>query len=232
MTSMFLSRARLKPDLATAALARILITQDRLAPHTGKSLVWSLFADREDRKRDFLWRWDGRRPGKLTGEFLILSARPPVDSHNLFELETKDFAPALLPGDRLAFRLRANPVVRQRQEGRKRSTKHDVVMSALRHHPKEARARAREAAMVEAGSAWIRRQLAKAGAELAHEGLRIDGYETHRIADGRSRDIRLSSLDFDGVLIVGEPEPFCSALRDGYGAGKAYGFGLMLIKRA
>jgi len=232
MTPLFLSRASLKPDQSTAALMPLLLNGRRLAPHAGKALVWSLFADDEERKRDFLWRWEGRRPGRLVGEFLILSTRPPADPHNLFDLETKDFAPALAPGDRLAFRLRANAVVRQRKEGSPRSTKHDVVMSELLKHPNDARASLRETLMAQAGSSWMHRQLAKAGAAAIEDALRIDGYEQHRIPDDRGRDIRFSSLDFDGALTVTEPDRFVAALRHGFGAAKAYGFGLMLIKRA
>jgi CRISPR system Cascade subunit CasE len=232
MTPLFLSQARLRSTLPTAALTPLLIDGQRLTPHAGKALVWSLFADGPDRRRDFLWRWDGGRPGKLGGEMLILSARPPVDPHNLFDLETKDFAPVLASGDRLAFRLRANPVVRQRQKEGERSTKHDVVMSGLRKLPEEKRAELREGLIAESGQAWMRRQLEKAGGELVYSGLRIDGYEQHRVPHGRDGAIRFSSLDFDGLLTVGDPDRFLEALAAGFGAAKAYGFGLMLIKRA
>lgn len=231
MSSMFLSRARLKPDQSTAALMPILLNGKRLASHAGKALVWSLFADDEDRKRDFLWRWDGHRPGRLIGEFLILSNRPPVNPHNLFDLDTQDFAPALAPGDRLAFRLRANAVVRQRKEGNPRSTKHDVVMSELRKHPKDARRDLRETVMAAVGKTWLHRQLVKAGASPIDDELRIDGYQQHSIPDSR-RTIEFSSLDFDGVLTVADPALFLQALMHGFGSAKAYGCGLMLIKRA
>lgn len=231
MTALFLSRARLKPDQATTALLPILAPQGRLTSHVGKALMWSLFADRDDRKRDFLWRWDGERPGRLAGEFLILSGRPPVNS-GLFELETRDFAPALSVGDRLAFKLRANPVIRRRVDGRPRTTKHDVVMHGLRDRLKGERAAPRQALLAEAGLAWMGRQLAEAGADLVADSLRVDGYQQHRISDGRGREIALSSLDFDGALLVTNPDRLLSRLASGFGSGRAYGFGLMLIRRA
>lgn len=65
-------------------------------------LVWTLFADHDDRTRDFLWRDEGE------GRFTLLSHRPPEPSL-LFEApEVKEFAPALESGDSLAFTLRAN----------------------------------------------------------------------------------------------------------------------------
>src|SRR5436305_12422909 len=81
-----LARARLRRDRPADALARILVPEE-LGARLGAahSLVWALFADCSDRRRDFLWR--EMRPG----EFLILANRPPVDPHNLFELEYKPF---------------------------------------------------------------------------------------------------------------------------------------------
>ncbi len=231
MTPMYLSRARLRSDQALRALSQLLVTREGLTPHAGKALIWSLFADSDDRRRDFLWRWDGQRAGRLAGEFLILSTRRPQDAHSFFELETKDFAPSLTPGDRLTFRLRANPVVRVRAEGKPRPTKHDVVMHSLRTHPTGARADVRDRLVAEQGLAWIERQLSNAGATLVPGGIRIDGYSMHEVPDGRRAKIQFSSLDFDGALRVNDPTRFLAALRDGFGASKAYGFGLMLIKR-
>jgi len=42
----------------------------------------------------------------------------------------KSYAPRLAVGDRLAFRLRANPTIARKEEGKKNSPRHDVVMDA------------------------------------------------------------------------------------------------------
>ena len=101
-----LVRARLRRDRQAEALARLLVPEEpgaRLG--AAHSLVWALFADGPDRRRDFLWR------EMRSGEFLILANRPPTDAHNLFDLEYKPFAPLLRPGQSLGFDLRANPVI-------------------------------------------------------------------------------------------------------------------------
>ena len=41
-----------------------------------------------------------------------------------------------------------------------------------------------------------------------------------------------STLDFQGVLTVGDPDSLLPAIARGFGAAKAYGCGLMLIRRA
>ena len=51
-------------------------------------------------------------------------------------------------------------------------------------------------------------------------------------SDQTRRAIELGVVDLEGILQVGDPELFLGALRKGFGRAKAYGFGLMLIRRA
>ena len=92
-TDLYLSRVRLKNSASVAALLPLLMAnggESGQAWHPGHHLVWSLFADGPDRRRDFLWR-----EMEHQGAFLILSARQPEDRHELFEIdEPKPFAPA------------------------------------------------------------------------------------------------------------------------------------------
>lgn len=226
---LYFSRVRLKRDASTRALIPLLIDGDS-SPHPGHRLIWSLFADGARRRRDFLWRETERR-----GEFFVLSGRRPRDEHNLFEIaEPKPFAPELAPCDRLRFSLRANPVVRRRKfDGKRRSAKHDVVMDALPPADTQTRARAeaRFEAMNRKGLAWLERQGAAAGFAVAGE-VKIDGYSQHRIPRrGGKPDMRFSTLDFDGLLAVCEPTEFLAGVARGFGAAKAFGCGLMLIRR-
>ena len=227
----YLSRVRLKREATVRALAPILLdTAGRGGPsrQPGHHLVWSLFADGTGRRRDFLWR------KMKTGEFLILSARHPEDRHGLFEIdEPKPFTPAIEPGDRLGFSLRANPVIRRRDPVRRRSVKHDVVMDALRSHGKGERAAQRLAIVRKQGLAWLLRQGAKAGFEIRTDDVAMDGYDQHQISRPRpAPPMSFSTLDFDGVLTVSDPDALLSAIARGFGAAKAYGCGLMLVRRA
>ncbi len=222
-----LARARLRRDSQVAALARILVPEDtgsRLG--AGHSLVWALFADEPGRRRDFLWR--ETRPG----EFLILSARVPADPHNLFDLEWKPFAPALRPGQRLRFDLRANATAAVPGKPGRRSKRADIVMRALFDIPQSERAAVREAAMRDAGAAWLSRKGEAAGFAIDADQLYIDGYEQVRIARDGGSAVRFSTLTFQGVLTVQDPARFLAGVLRGFGAAKAFGCGLMLIRRA
>lgn len=234
MTALWLSRARLRRDTAAVgSLARLLVP-DGDGPRTAAAhrLVWALFADTTERTRDFLWREEA------PGRFMTLSARPPTPMPGLFDIEApKRFEPALAAGDRLVFSLRANAVVSRGTGPGVRGTRHDVVMDALFALPKGERAAARLGAVASAGRAWLARQGAAHGFAPA-DGVAVDGYETVRIprASGarekKAEVLRFGQLDFTGVLTVDDPARFLAGVAAGFGRARAFGCGLMLIRRA
>lgn len=227
MSPRYLVRARLRRDVPAAAIARLLVPPDRDSRlGAAHRVIWALFADGADRKRDFLWR--ETRPG----EYLALAARPPVDEHKLFHLESKPFAPALRPGQRLRFDLRANPVVSSRPEpGDKRGRRHDVVMQALHGLPKQDRPLEREARTRAAAADWLARQGELWGFTPDPDRFVVDGYDQVRLPrEPGTKPIAFSALTLGGVLTVREPEAFLGRLAHGFGAAKAFGCGLMLIR--
>jgi CRISPR system Cascade subunit CasE len=248
MSEAFLSRAWLRRDAPVAALRELLVPDEagaRIA--AAHRLVWTLFADAPDRRRDFLWR-EGE-----PGSFYILSSRAPQDGHGLFRLDPpKTFAPVLAPGDRLAFALRANATVARRSEGRPgangrtRGARCDVVMDALRPVPKGERAGARAGLLTPVAAEWLARQGEAHGFtpdppssgdewmdDAAAGVTRATGYRVLRVDRGPRRDpMRAGVLDIEGTLTVGDPERFLAAVRHGFGHAKAFGCGLMLIRRA
>jgi CRISPR system Cascade subunit CasE len=223
MSALFLSRVRLRRDAQAMALAPLLIPAGRARPAAGHHLIWALFADGPDRKRDFLWREEA------PGRFMILSARPPAELE-LFDVDSTPFAPALAAGDRLGFALRANAVV-SRSHGRgKRGPRHDVVMDALQALPREQRAAARLATVVEAGRAWLARQ-GEACGFTPEPDTAVDGYDRVRIEREAGAPAVFGVMDFAGALRVADPGLFMARLGQGFGRARAFGCGLMLIRR-
>jgi CRISPR system Cascade subunit CasE len=188
-------------------------------------LVWALFADSADRKRDFLWREE--KPG----HFMALSARPPDDPHHLFDLDFKPFAPNLSSGDRLGFTLRANPVVARPEARGQRGKRHDVVMDLLRDVPRGERAMARPEAVLTAGRAWLARQ-GEAHGFTPIGDTAVDGYDNVRIPRADGKPAVFGVLDISGLLEVRDPSEFLTRLSQGFGRARAFGCGLMLIRRA
>lgn len=227
----FLSRVRLRRHPALEALAPVLLpTDENHRIGTAHRLLWTLFADDPERRRDFLWREiDGERLDRLA--FLILSARPPADRLGLFELDPpRPWQPALRRGDRLGYALRANPVVTTRTEGRRHGARHDLVMHRLRTIPTAERGAARPELIAEAGQDWLAAQGERHGFKL-QGAPRVEAYVQRQIPRECGPPIRFSTLDLEGVLEVTDPEAFVPAVRQGFGKAKAWGCGLMLIRR-
>jgi CRISPR system Cascade subunit CasE len=203
-----------------------LLVPENAAERTAAShrLVWALFADGADRKRDFLWRQEA------PGRFMILSVRPPVDPHDLFDLQFKPFAPVLAPGDRLGFTLRANAVIARPEGPGQRGKHHDVVMDLL-HQTAGSRAEARPDAMLKAGRGWLARQGDAHGFVPCGDAA-VDGYDRLVIPRSVGRPAVLGVLDITGAIEVRQPDRFLAKLAHGFGRARAFGCGLMLIRRA
>ena len=236
--SLYFSRLTLNRYAPTRALSALLDPQDedaRVDAH--HRLIWTLFGDAADRPRDFLWRADGR------GQFFTLSARPPLANDLFTPPEVKAFAPDLRTGDRLVFALRANATKDQaalsrlpREERRGKSRRVDLVMDLLKDTPKQDRAALRMEKAQQAGEAWLARQGAMKG--FSPLNVVVEDYRVLRVARGqsangkRSREMTHGVLDLAGEIELTDPAAFLPALAGGFGRAKAWGCGLMLIRRA
>lgn len=188
-------------------------------------LVWTLFADRPDRQRDFLWRAEGQ------GRFTLLSQRPPSPSRLFEPPEARPFAPVLVAGDRLAFALRVN-ATRDRAHAEK-DRRVDVVMHALRDVPPGERAEHRMQVAQAAATDWLAGQGARSGFAAAE--VLVGDYSVAALPGHRGRrkgQPQYGILDLTGLLSVTDPAAFLSRLAAGFGRAKAFGCGLMLIRRA
>lgn len=220
--SLYLSRLTLSLAPAAAALDALLNPKDggaRLDAH--HRLLWSLFTDGPDRRRDFLWRDEGK------GVFLTLSARPPL-AHDLFEVpQVQPFAPALAKGDRLAFALRVNATRDRAGAGRV-----DVVMDALHALPPGDRSQARMALAQREGVAWLAGQGARNGFRLIaadvadYSAVTLPGFRGKRKGQPQ-----FGVLEMAGLLEVTDPAALIARLGQGFGRAKAFGCGLMLVRR-
>jgi CRISPR system Cascade subunit CasE len=221
--TLYLSRLRIASNPSAQALRRMINPADddaRIDAH--HKLLWSVFSDAPDRRRDFLWR------EMRQGEFLALSDRQPI-ANDLFDLvQSRPFAPDLAPSDRLSFSLKVN-ATRAKISGQRV----DVVMDALHALPKEMRAERRMPLAQEAGEAWLRARAEANGFRVLK--VEVEDYSTAALPDHRGpRKGRpqFGILSMTGGLEVTDPKVFIEALARGFGRAKAFGCGLMLIRRA
>ena len=233
----FISHLRLRQTPSAGALAPLLGATaeaggDPDAPRRGHHLIWSLFADRADRRRDFLWTANG------PDAFVTLSARRPDNRHHLFEVDASEpFEPLLAAGDRVRFRLHANPVVSQARDRKPhRVSKHDIITNVLREHPATERHRRFDDAVQTRGFSWLAAQGAAKGFAVEPGEVRIHSYRRHEIArpnrpgQKHRNNPRYATLDFEGVLRVTDRTKLLRAIAAGFGSSRTWGCGLMLIR--
>ena len=119
----------------------------------------------------------------------------------------KEFAPEFKPGQVLAFRLRANPTIKRK--GKRLGLYRD-----------------------EEQMNWLARKAEQSGFRLLSVRTASEavlGGVVH--TESRKDNLRLLSVQFDGLLQVQEPELLRLAARDGIGSGKGFGFGLLSLAK-
>eukprot|EP01022_Parablepharisma_sp_SALTPOND_P009506 TRINITY_DN139486_c0_g1_i1.p2 TRINITY_DN139486_c0_g1~~TRINITY_DN139486_c0_g1_i1.p2 ORF type:complete len:120 (+),score=23.28 TRINITY_DN139486_c0_g1_i1:2-361(+) len=89
----------------------------------------------------------------------------------------------------------------------------------------------------EVGAQWISKRRESLGFELEYDeeshwpGLIVESYSQERFMKGKGRKVTLSSMDVRGFATVTDPEKLKTALFEGVGCAKGFGFGLLLIRR-
>lgn len=191
-------------------------------PYNLHKHLWRLFpgesretraTDDEDRQ-GFLFRVEHNPVGR-SATLLVQSRRPPTSAKGVVIIGTKEFQPKPLAGQRLGFLLTANPVKTIRDAQRedkpgKRSEKCRVPLI------KEEEQRL-----------WLARRLSEAG-EI--EAADLIPHAPIYFRKG-SHSGKLVTLTFEGILHVNDASRLSTLLENGIGPAKAFGCGLLLVRR-
>jgi CRISPR system Cascade subunit CasE len=247
MRDAWFTRLRLKrEDAAIAPLVQELApTQPGVAMSMGHRLMWSVIPDEVRKRYDranpdpsagaaFLWR-----AAQAGSTYYLLGPRP-VESSPFFRIETKPYAPAFRPGDRLSFELRVNATVARRANAdpRGRSKRSDVAMDRIRADEVaaaaagesiESRAHRRIKAAEDAAAEWLARIGARDGFDIRL--MSLDSYRVERLPrPGKNAEIGV--FEIRGLLEIADGARFLQRVLVGFGRAKAFGCGLMLLRRA
>lgn len=222
---MYLSRVILNPD--HPEVSRVVGNPYRL-----HQLLWRAFPHREEGGAGrVLFRLESQRsiPAPVV---LVQSDRMPdweaLPGELLLGAEHRAFGPRFVVGQRLRFRLRANPTRR---------------VSAKKADDKLAGKRVQlfgEEQLVD----WLRRQGGRHGFDVL--ACRVSSVEIQRswkpkdkaadapkgkAEEANGREIRHQAVTFDGLLQVTDPAAFLAALASGIGPAKGFGCGLLSVAR-
>jgi CRISPR system Cascade subunit CasE len=222
---MYISMIRLRRDISLHDMASI-AKGDGYQIH---KLVWKLFADHPDRKRDFIYR---HKPVNGWPNFYTVSQRAPLDASGMWEVTSKEYCPKLRAGQLLGFTLCANPI-RSKRDVKDRQHRHDVIMEAKVEVKMRGETISVPDLIQDYGCRWLLDRAASHGFGATPEGIRVDGYRQHRLFKGKGNHaVSFSTVDFNGVLTVTDPDIFLEkCLFDGVGPAKGFGCGLMMVRR-
>jgi len=207
------------------------------SPYAEHQWLWQFFPSSEAQSRDFIFR---RHKSEQIPRFYVVSQRLPTAFSAAWQVQSRSYGPQLLKGQRLSFQLRANPVVTKKNDAGK-AQRHDVVMQAKKQLLSErgfnTAAKWREwqdedgkpslYELVEKSCIdWLQSRAGNHGFTVTTAS--VDAYQQNKAG---KRDIRFSTVDFSGELLVIDPELFQKALFNGLGHARAFGCGLLLVKR-
>jgi len=189
-------------------------------PYQLHQALWRLFPGFEDADREFLFRVEQLQKG-MGAQVLMQSAMQPQSSEQSPAiLAQREYVLNVQNGQRLRFRLRANPIktIKDSSKGtveKKGKTFTKTVRVPLLHEEQQ--------------QAWLERKL-QAFAQL--ETLIVQPEPVlyfRKVKEGRTGKIQ--TVMFDGVLMVTDAEAFNSQIPKGIGPAKAFGCGLLSLAR-
>jgi len=185
--------------------------------------LWHLFPgeDRESRSNDdetrqgFLFRIEDNATGH-PARLLVQSRRAPTRADGLLLVGTREITPCFSAGQRLAFVLTANPVktITDAQRDAKPGKQSEKCRVPLIKEEDQRK--------------WLLRKLGEAG-EI--EAVSVLPHAPLYFRKG-SRGGKLVTATFEGELRVSDPDRLAALLENGIGPAKAFGCGLLLVRRA
>lgn len=220
---MFMSRVTLRADGSNLNEVARLVAGGGYRIHQA---LWRLFGGNPDTERSFLYH---QQSASSVPTFLMVSARAPEDRDGLWHVETKPYRPQLEAGQKLGFSLRVSPVV-SRRDASGRQRRHDVVMDLKRRYDDPQQCPSQAELVQQSTWQWLENRLDRLGFTVDSGTFLAEGYSQHELAKPGHK-VRFSTVDLQGVLTVVDPERMLAALCRGIGPAKAFGCGLMLVRR-
>lgn len=176
-------------------------------------MIWDLLPKDTTAKRDFLYR---RTDEGDIPFYYLLSEREPEVKVDYLRCSSHWYEPQLAIGDSLQFSLRVNAVkTPQRPKEIKQRKRFGLLKSDELHD-------------------WLLVQGEKGGFQLQSESLVVENTQIHEVIKPDDPNRRtFTCVDLLGKLQVTDAEVFTrEVLFKGLGRSKAFGCGLMLVRRA
>jgi CRISPR system Cascade subunit CasE len=163
-----------------------------------------------DENRPFLFRISEKNTG---AQVLVLSDKQPKVLP-FGSWETKVVSSSFYQSSKYLFDVEANPTVKHASFDEKGNKKNQGKRVGLKP---------------EAYEEWFLRKLKDAGCEAQTVSVVPLG---PKVCHRKGQTVTHVSAQFRGILKVNDPDAFLKAATQGIGTGRAFGFGMMLLKQA
>lgn len=186
-------------------------------PYEIHRALWKLFPSVPDADRDFLFRVE--RAGQQSAEVLMQSLREPIAAtiREARLLASKAYPLSLGEGQRLRFKLLANPVKTINDEGGRVKADGEIKKCRV------------PLIRDEDLQAWLVRKLAGV---VSIEAVEVEkGLPLHFRKGKERRAGKIQPVCFQGVLTVSDQTELENLVKRGIGPGKAFGCGMMSLAR-
>ncbi|MBL3591275.1 MAG: type I-E CRISPR-associated protein Cas6/Cse3/CasE [gamma proteobacterium endosymbiont of Lamellibrachia anaximandri] len=195
-------------------LSRIAITHQRKPnPYQWHQKLWTLF-DAPNDSRAFLFHLE--QTSTKQSQLLLLSSQEAIcQVPQIRVLQQKEVDYHLKSGQKLAFRLRANPIKTIKDERKRTNQKNEIKSCRV--------PLVREDEQI----AWLTRKLGPA-AKLQECFIQEKENLYFR---KKNRAGKIAQVTFEGTLEIIDPDEFTQLILRGIGPAKAFGCGLLLIRR-
>jgi CRISPR system Cascade subunit CasE len=194
-------------------LSKIFIPlQNARNPYNIHRVLWKLFPHRSGYNRDFLFRVE--KQTKAFGTEIIMQSKekPATEKSGAMIIATREYHVNLRKGQRLRFRLRANPIK-------------TITDERGRFNRKGKPKKCRVPLIKEVDQkAWFERKVGGFGSVevlIIHREV-----PTYFRKDREQRAGKIQTVLYDGIISINNPETFLDAQKMGIGPAKAFGCGL------
>ncbi len=204
--------------------------------------IWNLVRQEQQKSRNFLFHID-YDAYKNVKHILLLSPNN-LQATSKFLIESIEYNPLLSQGDKLRFKLRANPIIKRKIDNKQKEF--NVVIDEIENYKKREidylQLFSLDELIYDVGIKWLMRKGEQHGFTINYEQKHEITFQHPKVIIGNGLEYQIKSetkpeflirtLDFEGQLIITDIDKFKTALYQGIGSAKSFGCGLILIKRA
>ncbi len=196
-------------------------------------LLWESFPNRGDEERSFIYRKERGGHSSFPFFYLVSEIAPISDRNFLQVLGIKEYDPQIVEGELLSFSVRINATISKKVPGKKNSVRHTIWQDARAEGLKNGLEDENLAEFIDLTTKeWLVSRAERNGFSISCDDFIVEGYEKITFTKKKNqKEISFGVVDYTGTLRVTNPLRFKELLFKGIGRSKAFGCGLMLVKR-